>query len=56
MELYENWREVRDGIGSGMSVVYIIDNQKIEEENGDFTSTQLHQGVPSRGAVVNESD
>lgn len=42
MELYQNWKEIREGIGLGMSVICIIDNQKIEE-NGDFTSRQLHQ-------------
>ena len=43
MELYQNWKEIREGIGLEMSVICITDNQKIEEENGDFTSRQLHQ-------------
>ena len=36
VELYQNWREIGNGIRLGMSVVYIIDNQEIKEENGDF--------------------
>lgn len=30
VELYQNWREIRNGIQLGMSVVYIIDNQEIK--------------------------
>lgn len=41
MEVYQNWREVRDGIDLGMSVIHIINDQK-RKEKSDFTSRQLH--------------
>lgn len=43
MEVYPNWREVRDGIGLGMFAEHIITDQKIKEDNKDCTSRQLQQ-------------
>ena len=60
VELYQNWREIGNGIQLGMSVVYIIDNQEIKEENYNITncmrntkgdSTILSKEIPSYTAL-----